>query len=335
MDFPEGTLRIDVSDWVAAEGRSAHDFLRANPRRASLGAAIASAASTVAKMDDRDGAYTVRGVDPPSAGRFSLLMVCRSGDAIRAVDFQGPMALFTPEAEAPWRFMRGTMEEACDEPVPSSVRSAKGPDHVAEVLGQVDRLWHVGQLVPSLEGYRASRHAVLALRDGWATTRVDEALQSGAEASRREHPGSWGRWRLNGKGELSVRWGGDEDYRDFYYAFGVEPLGRVRGCFSETSASDLSGIGETNVAVSVNTWCFAPDGRFTNDRALGLSYGDGAVDASGSSASATSGRYATDGYLLTLTYGDGRVIRTLAGVSREGAGERDLVIGGSRFGETR
>lgn len=216
------------------------------------------------------------------------------------------------------------------------LRQDAGVSPFAEVLAQVDRLWHIGELVPTLDGLSARQRAVLAFKDGWATSRIDAALVAGIAASREEYPESWGRWQLNSKDELTVRWGSDDDFRDFYFAFSVPPASTTAGfsgCYSTTGFSDLSGIGEANVAVSVDTWCFAEDGRFTNDRTLGLNYSDSSAAASGQQQDDRGGTYSVDGYLITFVYSDGQVVRTLAGVSDDEPGERDLLLGGNHFNE--
>lgn len=342
--FTDGLLQVLSSEWTNTDYNSAYSFLEASNNITLGSRQILGIDHKVTRMKDRDGAYSLRSLGRLGGERhYSLLMVCHVAGAVRLIEYQGPHKLFVRDAKTPFQFMKSNMEGLCEEqvssqnrPIASHKAEAADGHQLESVLDSVDRLWHIGQMVPRIGGYIAEQKSVLSFSDGWATTRIDNVLTKGVSSSQRSHPGSWGRWKLNAKDELSVRWGSDETYRDFYFAFSVPRATTstdFNGCFSKNRAEGLSGIGETNVAVSVNTWCFASDGRFTNDRTIGFSYGDGRVGTNGSNSSASSGTYTNDGYLLSLRYDNGRLVQTLAGISNDVPGKRDLLLGGSHFNE--
>lgn len=185
-------------------------------------------------------------------------------------------------------------------------------------------------------GFKPSADVYLLLTDGTVYNNLPVAPDEiDISLSRRKEPEKWGRWRKQGT-QIVAAW--RDKPNEFLPLPGnlVKPGGkgdRMRGRFG-------TGESATNIGFSsYRLWgvTFTPDGRFLKDErggmgnsSMGTPIGQAAVntmyDDEGSHTSVIgaavvnanvkkkvggnrSGTYSVDGYVMTLTYDDGRVVR--------------------------
>jgi hypothetical protein len=204
---------------------------------------------------------------------------------------------------------------------------------------RIEGILHTGRYVYTATGGEFQEHVYLLLKDGT----VYDGLpcppdQLDVAASRRNEPKSWGQWKRDGA-KISARWRADSGAWDAW-----EPLSSASFVLPAQAGERLSGRYETGKAynygasssVFFHGVTFTPAGRFTTDQTAMhgttggtaddtkvYAYGDdegssvtvtGPTVGGGSTSKrapgqARTGTYSLTGYVLTLKFDDGRVVR--------------------------
>lgn len=184
-------------------------------------------------------------------------------------------------------------------------RAAVVPAGFTEIQGLVVMGMQPGGMFGTTEDF------IALFDDGSYTTDVRGAFAGSLNTARRAKPGAWGQWRRRG-GKLQLRRPGKPGYKKpigNWRTTPATPDQRLSGCFgrlSSTSGGDYNS--GTTVGVA-STWCFWPNGRFTNSStAFGHSRTGTGVTMRATSPKAR-GRYRLDGYGARFVYDDGHEVR--------------------------
>ncbi len=138
--------------------------------------------------------------------------------------------------------------------------------------------------------------------DGRYTEDLATAFSQSVQASLAQNPSDWGQYRFT-NGELNLRPAGDLNFEEESSDFALEPAGadtRLTGCYDAIGGSsglDISDI----VTLSISTYCFSQQGRFTNDSSVFIS-SPNLISGGGNDRSGT---YRIDGYAMRLRYDNG------------------------------
>lgn len=164
--------------------------------------------------------------------------------------------------------------------------------------------------------------------DGTYTEDLVNTFGSSAAESRRKKPKRWGRWRMNGK-EIELRDHNDSDYDKTRGSWIIEPLPndyRLDGCFGRLNSSSGADYNSGTTVGLAQTWCFWPDGRFTNSR---TAFGSSSSASMRASTPKARGAYRIDGNAVRFTYDDGHTVTAAVGyASKDG---NHLLLNGKRF----
>jgi len=150
---------------------------------------------------------------------------------------------------------------------------------------------------------------VLLLQDGETCTDMRAlAFPGGLDAHKQQHPKSWTLWRRGADGYELKR---PDGWKAVAYKTEYGPLAaetRLDRAFRRLGGGGTAAIGGADSVAVAAFYRFAADGRFTREQAAGsLAETSGNSVATLYSSPDLAGRYQIDGYLLTLTYGNGAI----------------------------
>jgi hypothetical protein len=270
-----------------ADGRRAVKYALAGKRAAG---GIAVAAITTTELQNEARLQTaMQGI-----GRvMSQLIVGRDfSGAISAQQGKGAPALKSP-------LPPGAV-------VASSAQQLSGQiDMIAFYLRYQFQGFGVGSVVPT---------PVVLFKNGEALYDISVLKKSAADiaAHRQKYPDEWTKWRrVNGKLQLLEKKGWDG--LAFDTVMSSLPRGlKLAGTYRATGTANFSSSGFTSNILAWDDLSFLPDGRFQGGGGANTtsSYDSPAVSTSTAipaRSAARFGRYAIDGYTLTLRYDDGRI----------------------------
>ena len=163
--------------------------------------------------------------------------------------------------------------------------------------------------------------------DGSYTSDLANTFNDRIDVSKREKPKKWGHWRARNE-TIELRGHSDNDFEETMGSWRIEPNDedhRLSGCFGRLgSNSGGDYTGRTIVGVA-RTWCFWPDGRFTNSS---TAFGSSSELSMGVSDKAR-GSYRIDDYIAQFTYDDGHTITAAFGYADDKGNH--VLINGRRF----
>ena len=304
-----------------------------------------------------DFAIVTRRLEPQGGSKMSsMLAACAREGLALVANLYGPPAAFAKRAVQ--REAQVITQTACATP-PQAAGSPDQPGWAdprpqdaatrpqrqrptfqrGEPPAGFERIWYIGDFVPGVAGMTARQKAVITFADKTVSDDIDTIFADGIAASKQRNPKDWGVWRINGEGELEIRWAGKDKFRDFYLTRHTDAGAadkRLEGCFSSRSGHSIGfGAGATH-SFSVNTWCFAGNGRFSNDKAVSLaSGGSGGPASAGLASSDSTGWYRIDGNVIQLVYDNGRRLTTSFAMMDEDDPTKptDLLLGSGHYDE--
>ncbi len=205
---------------------------------------------------------------------------------------------------------------------------------------QIEGVYSVG----TQDGLTYSTTGYLFLKDGTVLKNLDDppAMISLSE-SRKNDPAAWGTWRRAGS-NIAIKWGDGEttsiNASPQQQLVGGTKTIRLEGYYGTISSGGnlITGSGY----VSRLGYRFHADGSFEKSSSSSFSVGGfiageaGPVPIAGGSGSSNSGgaRYEIDGYMITITYGDGRIDRLFfARYAKDAANNRpgSIMLDGSLY----
>ena len=316
---------------------------------------VISGKHEVKAWEGADTVYVVRQLRP-LGGRpqVSLMNACERGGQVRLIDAFGPEPLFDNSNLESLNQSGTLVGLACGPADGADDRDDAPAEQKPEVVfRQMDRpafepakppagleaVWYLGEFVPGISGYEAHRYARMAFDDGTVTGNFDAVFAGGVEASRQQNPKDWGFWRAQGDHDFQIDWKGDGDFDDYYVTLKTSPGGkdaRIDNCYSSSFGYTLPAIGVGSGYTSsfaTNSWCFAGNGRFSNDSAVAISGGgSGTASSAGYASTDKTGWYRIDGHVLQLVYDNGREVLTSIGfIDREKDEDDAVLIGGGYY----
>ena len=346
---PRSTIR--VGPWQSLEGQTIDVWLGSMENTPPEGARIIVSKGIV--KEAAAGAYTVyREVAFGDSTGFSLLYACPGGngyarlttldvtdsglrDALEGGLFiqevcekeEKPSVQATADsarlAHIAITNATSTTQALSDKPSYSSGTAAPGnaPAGLLELRGII---------VMGIQGdgtFGVTDDFIALFNDGSYTSDLANTFNDSIEASKNKKPKKWGQWRTD-KTTLSLRGQGDSDFEETSGSWRIEPNPkdhRLSGCFGRlTSNSGGDYTGSTIVGVA-RTWCFWPDGRFTN---ASSAFGNSSDVSMGVSDKAR-GSYRIDGYVAQFTYDDGHTITAAFGYANDEGNH--ILLNGRRF----
>jgi hypothetical protein len=155
---------------------------------------------------------------------------------------------------------------------------------------------------------------VVLFKNGEAVKDMDAlGAPEGIARHRQQNPEDWTKWRRSGQTiELMEK----DGWKKLYYTKTMDrlPAGfTLQGKYRSTSGGGNLAMGGTSAVAVWSDLAFDRDGNFASGGGAGSSSstpGVGSVVTSGKAAN-QSGRYAIDGYTLTLRYGSGKIERRM------------------------
>lgn len=188
-------------------------------------------------------------------------------------------------------------------------------------------VWYIGFYV---NGNQPRFGVRVTFSDGTVTSDPTSVFSEGIEASKQNHPKSWGVWKEEDE-FLYTKMGSSDSFREYNFSLKAEPGGedeRLSGCFSSFT---VYGSGSSaSSGASSTAWCFDKNGRFSNDSATQTSTPSG---SGGGSSPEKTGRYRIDGHVIQLVYDSGTKLSTTFGVSEDD--EDTTILLGSGYGRKK
>jgi len=194
----------------------------------------------------------------------------------------------------------------------SGVESSQAPEGLENV-------WYIGTYVM---GNQPSFGVLVTFSDGTITDDPTSVFSEGIEASKQNHPKSWGVWKEEDE-VLYTKMGKSDSFRKYNFSLKTKPGGkdeRLSGCFSSFT---VYGSGSASSGASSTAWCFDKNGRFSNDTAIQTSTPSG---SGGGSSPEKTGRYRIDGHVIQIVYDSGKKLTTTFGVY-EDDGDTTILLG--------
>jgi hypothetical protein len=356
-----GNATVVIQPWQSLGGQTAEDWLRGLEQRDPEGGRLLS--SEGVKPEAVQGAYSVmRHADFDGEKGYAILYACpghpdearlmtldvRDGgffDTLAGATFgetvckesiaalpvgKKPTAAVSQHASSQ---DEGTTGGTADTGGNSPADPTQTPPDALPPIGNLDGLKEIrGLIIYGIQpgGMFGTTEDFIALfEDGSYSSDLARLFGVSKEASKSERPNRWGQWRISGD-ELELK-DNDEDAFDTtsgnWVAVAGETDQRLAGCYgniNSTSGADYTSGTTVGVARS---WCFYPNGRFTNKAsAYGSSSNPGA--AMGVSSKAR-GRYRIDGNVARMVYDDGHeVIAAFGFINKD---RTHIMLNGKRF----
>ena len=353
----KGTSEIVVGRWASLEGRSLKEHLEDLEKTVPANAEFVS--SKGVKSERIDGAYAVtRKIrlngksgqsvlygcpGKPGFGRVLSLTIesAKFGDAISGGMFLEKACKNEPKggaeesvAGALARVVEAPPETHASTTAPARTATASIPTSAA--LAPVEKLDGLkelrGVIVFGIQAggmFGLTEDFIALFEDGSYSSDLARTFGKSKAASRQKKPKYWGQWRMRG-GELELKEDGDEKFdttRGNWVAPGGDADHRLSKCYGNiTSSSGGDYTSGTTVGLA-RSWCFYPNGRFTNKAsAFGSSSNP---SASMGVSNKARGRYRIDGNMARFVYDDGHeVVAAFGFVNKD---RTHIMLNGKRF----
>ena len=275
-------------------------------------------------LDVKDGGF----FDTLAGASFGET-VCK--EAIAALPHQGQSTATASETE-PSKDADATSETAAvtgkngkapNETLSGALPPVKNLDGLKEVRGVIVYGIQPGGMFGTTEDF------IALFEDGSYSSDLPRTFGVSKEASKKKRPKYWGQWRLRG-GELELK-DADDDVFDTTLGDWIAVAGttdqKLSGCFGNlTSTSGADYTSGTTVGLA-RSWCFYPNGRFTNKAsAYGSSSNPGVAMNVSNKAQ---GRYRIDGNVARFAYDDGHEVIAAFGFINED--QSHIMLNGKRF----
>ncbi len=343
--YPQGEMTVFISPWINAKGKTAQQWVQAGQFMPPHGERVISTNHQINKSRIDTAHYVLRQLKPKNGKkRSSLMLACLRSGQVRTIDAFGVQSLFSGTNKAVFKDMILLSETACDDAQSSRARKR---NRAAEQPGantpkvekgkrlkppkfkkgkppkKLEAVWSTAEWVVGINGMESKRSALVSFSDNTATDKLAYTFANGVRASKNKYPNRWGKSRIK-KGDIEVKWKGAREYRDYYLTMKSRPgknNERLNRCWSSSFFStigDASSYGG-NTAYASNKWCFAKNGRFSNDSSVSISGSTGQSNVlsevvfSGGSKGNKSGWYRIDGHVLQLVYDNGKSLTTSIG----------------------
>lgn len=355
----KGTSQVRVGPWESLNGASVETWLDARRSWVPGGVEFVSAKDVKAEgkiagafyvtQKTRIGGKTANSTVlacPGEAGAVRLLRLdvvgTNFGDMMTGGTFLENVCVNEPKGVAgetvskpapPESAARDQTGAAASEPVP--------PSSSVVVSGEQAGALSAAPKLPGLKDVRGvivfgvqpsgmfglTEDYIALFQDGTFTKDVAGAFGKGKAASKRDKPGYWGRWRVRG-GELELKEDDKtsfDDTRGNWIARAGSSDERLDGCYGSLSSSSGADYSSGTTVGLARTWCFYPDGRFTNSATAFGRDGSAAMRVSDKAR----GRYRIDGYMARFVYDDGHEVVSVFSYATE---ERNhVMLNGKRF----
>lgn len=342
-----GNTAVRIGPWTDLAGESVDDWLARMASAAPPGGELVS--ERAVKREKRTGGYSVskkvRFDDgegqavwyacPGMEGSARLIQMVSRGDGIgnlwsggmfvERVCLKEPKTVATAVATSSAAPPAENIPQSTNPP-PASVDSepvltVAAPPGLKELRGVLVMGLQAGGMFGLTDDF------IALFEDGTWTSDLARTFQEGAAESRAVKPKRWGQWRLR-DGELELKDHNDPEFEgdqgDWVLNSGSSDE-RLDGCYGSLRSSDGGGVGSARVG-QARTWCFRPDGRFSNSSTGFGSSGNVTVS---SRRAKLGGRYRIDGYTAVFLYDDGRELRAAFAYANEG--RNHVMINGRRF----
>jgi hypothetical protein len=167
--------------------------------------------------------------------------------------------------------------------------------------------------------------------DGAYTNDLTTAFDQGVAHSKQKNPKSWGSWRIHNE-KLELKKDRDESFektRGDWIARAATKARMLSGCYGRLTTNNGADYTSGTTVGVARTWCFWPDGGFTNSStAFGNTKTAGGIHMKSTSPK-TRGRYFLNGYTAHFIYGDGHEIQAAFCFANEK--KSHIVLNGKRF----
>jgi hypothetical protein len=335
---------IEVGPWVDLGGESVDVWVAKFETSAPDGAVVISSKGV---RPDSKGAYSVnREIAYGSQSGHSMLYACPGrDDTARLLQFhmKGQNVI---DLISGGRFL----QQVCNEETGGLATAKTLPAAPSKRLAKTEsntRLDSVAAGSPP-KGFKEIRGVIVMgikadgmfgltedfialFEDGSYTSDLSNTFGSSASASKKRKPKSWGQWRTRA-GKLEIKEYKEKSFsmtRGDWVARPASDTQVLSGCYgrlNSTSGGDYNS--GTTVGVA-RTWCFWPNGRFTNSStAFGNSTDGGRVTMKATTPKSR-GRYRVKGYTAHFVYDDGHEV--IAAFCFANEKKSHIVLNGKRF----
>lgn len=353
----KGSSRIVVGHWIDLDGRSLEAHMQILERTVPDNAQFVS--SRGVKPERVDGAFAVtRRIKLDGKSGQSVLYGCPGKPGFARV------LSLTIESSKFGDAISGGMflEKACknepkggaEEAAPIVLAKTDSPPQAREDRGNIPASANPATRVSpaplppveKLEGLKELRGVIVfgiqaggmfgltedfiaLFEDGTYSSDLPRTFGKSKAISRSKRPKYWGHWRMR-SGELELKGTGDSDFDDTsgnWLAPGGDTDHRLSTCYGNiTSSSGGDYTSGTTVGLA-RSWCFYPNGRFTNKASA---YGSSSSPSVSMGASNKArGRYRIDGNMARFVYDDGHeVIAAFGFVNKD---RTHIMLNGKRF----
>ncbi len=339
--YPEGEMTIHLSPWQIPNSTDVRDWLEARTTAPSKFIPVINAEREVLPSNIDNAYYILRDLRPlRGRQRNSLLLACGMSGQVRLVDAFGISSLFSGDNPAILADAAQIAKIACAAPPEPLQRLTTRPDFKRPPAPPgLEGVWYLADFVVGINGYEVRQWSVVTFSDNTVTDDVQTIFSQGIAASKRQNPNSWGNWQLV-DGDLEIKWNRSSYYSDYFLTIKERAGGsdeRIDGCFSSSFGYTLGGGGSAfgggSTSISINTWCFAENGQFSNDNMVAINGGTGPSSSgetvfSGSSSSDSVGWYRIDGHVIQLVYANGISLTTSFALGDEG---KRLLLNGRHY----
>lgn len=332
---------IQIRPWQSLEGQTIDTWFESLENTPPEGAQFMS--SRGVKTDDTTGAYSVlRTVVFGDNEGTSLLYACPGSNGYAQLSSMNITDSAFLDSMAGGMFIHRVCENA-EQPDAHSLSAGQTPD--SQSLSKETSQSSATAIKGSASSELLELRGILAMgiqadgtfgvtddfialfSDGSYTSDLATTFNDSIEASKNKKPKKWGTWR-GGEKTLSLRGYNDNDFEETNGSWRIEPSPedyRLSGCFGRLTSNSGGDYTSSTIVGVARTWCFWPDGRFTNSSAA---FGSSSEVSMGVSDKAR-GSYRIDGYVAQFTYDDGHKITTAFGYASN-KGDH-VLINGRRF----
>ena len=336
-----GATTIEVGPLQRLNGKSMKDWISGFRKMGPKGMTLISAQK--AQADRVPGSYVLlRNVKFAGAKGYSILYACPGpggtarllrmdvhasrtdhmrtgvsfGEAVCKADGQQVASVDTKKTTSSPTGTSAKVKTGALPPV-------KKVDGLVEVRGMITYGIQAGGMFGTTEDF------IALFDDGTYTNDLGMTFGRSKEASKAERPKRWGTWRKRG-GSIELKGSGENEFSSTLGDWRVEPGSKdhkMSGCYGRMTSSSMDGYGMSSTVGLARTYCFYPDGRFTNSS---TAYGNSSGPSVTMSVSGEKrGRYRIDGNMIRFVYDNGHDFSAVFGYLTEE--KHHVLLNGARF----
>jgi len=206
-------------------------------------------------------------------------------------------------------------------------------------LSDLTGVWHTVTQMVTTNGYQPIRRTYITFDNGYTTSDVDTAFSKGVEASKKENPKRWRKFKIVDGNDLALKKRKSNGFSKFYLSYKTVPAKsglRLNGCWQAETSFVSTTMGSHGIAFNNKLFCFSSDGSFASKQSATAAAHSSIGGSSSTGSTSNEGAYRINGHVIELKGAHGMANSNAFGWRMlDGKDDKSFIIGHSIYEKIR